>query len=264
MVSFTALYSGSRKNCCLITSEKTKILLDCGGSLKNIKDGLNALHTDLNEISAVFITHSHTDHIKALPLLLKAKPDIKVYASFGTHEELCDMGIDMHKESRILLDPDIRYSLGEMDIEAFCVPHDTKEPFGFNFYMEDKIISAATDIGYIYEGFFYKTKSSDLLYFESNHDIEMLKNCNRPLSLISRIMGKKGHLSNESSAEFTLSKVRNGLKRIMLAHLSRDANTPELAYKTTQNILENNGFKLNKDFELYVAPGNELSKTIFL
>lgn len=264
MVSFTALYSSSRKNCCLITNENKKILLDCGGTLKCLKEGLNGLNTSLEEISAIFITHSHTDHIKALPLVLKANPEVKVYASFGTHEELCDMGINMKKESRILLDADVKYDLGDMAVEAFYVSHDTKEPFGYNFFLEDKIISAATDIGYIYEGFFDKIKSNEFLYFESNHDIEMLKNCNRPYSIISRIMSNKGHLCNNVSAEFILNKANNGLKRVMLAHLSRDANTPELAYNTTAMGLQKGGFKIEKDVELYIAPGEEASNTIIL
>lgn len=260
MVSFTSLYSGSSKNSVLITSDNSNILIDCGGSFKALNAQLNLLNKTITDITHIFITHSHQDHISALKTIIN-KHNVRIYASLGTHEEIFDMGIDIHKENRILLYPDTWYDLGEFKVNAFIIPHDTKEPFGYNFIIEDKKITIATDIGFIFDGLENKIIAEDLLYFESNHDVEMLKNCNRPLHIINRILGKKGHLCNCISAEFTAKIAKRGLKRLMLAHLSNDANSSDLALKTTMDCLKSNN--LNQT-EVYLAKRDELSETLFL
>ena len=263
MVSFTSLYSGSDKNASLISTDNHNILIDCGGTVKSLNTQLSLLGKSLSDITHIFITHSHSDHTSALKVLLK-NYDIKIFASLGTHEEIFDSGIDMHKENRIVLYPDTKYDLDGFIVSSFVIPHDTSEPFGYNFEIEDKKITFATDIGYIFEGLENKIIAKDLLFFESNHDIDMLKNCNRPPHLVNRILGKKGHLCNCVSAEFTSKLVKKGLKRLMLGHLSNDANTVELAYETTKNCLINNNIIPDKDIEFYIAKRNEISKTIIL
>ncbi len=260
MVSFTSLYSGSRKNASLISSDHANILIDCGGSLKSLNDHLNRLGKDISGITHIFITHSHSDHIAALKAIIK-KYNIKIYASLGTHEEIYDMGINMHKENRVVLYPDTWYDLGRFSVCAFITPHDTSEPFGYNFEIDEKKITVATDIGFIFEGFENKITAEDLLFFESNHDVEMLKRCNRPMHIINRILGKKGHLCNCASAEFTAKLAKRGLKRLMLGHLSNDANTSDLALETTRNYFLNNSIT---ETEIYLASRDGLSETIFL
>ena len=260
MVSFTSLYSGSRKNASLISSENSDILIDCGGSLKSLNDQLNRLGKDISEITHIFITHSHSDHIAALKTIIN-KHDIKIYASLGTHEEIFDMGINMHKENRVVLYPDTWYDLGTFSVCAFITPHDTSEPFGYNFEIEGKKITLATDIGFIFDGFENKITAKDLLFFESNHDVEMLKKCNRPIHIINRILGKKGHLCNCASAEFTARLAKHGLKRLMLGHLSNDANTADLALETTRKCFIDNNLT---ETEIYLASRDGLSETIFL
>ena len=263
MVTFTSLFSGSRKNAALLTSDDAKILIDCGGNLKAINSCLETLGYSLSDITHIFITHSHNDHTAALKHILN-KYDIKVYSSLGTHEEIYDSGIDMSKENRIVLYPDTRYTLGSFEVSAFNIPHDTQEPFGYNFRIEGKTFTYATDIGYIYDGLENKIEGKDLLFFESNHDIEMLKRSGRPPYLINRILGKKGHLCNDVSAGFTANLVKNGLKRLMLGHLSNDANTVALAYETTCNCFSSCGLNPTEDIEIYVAERDKISTTIVL
>lgn len=260
MVSFTSLYSGSSKNASLISGGNVNILIDCGGSMKALNTQLNLIGKSIADITHIFITHSHNDHISALKTLLN-NYDIKIYSSLGTHEEIFDMGINMRKENRVVLYPDTCYDLGDFTVSAFVTPHDTAEPFGYNFEIENKKISIATDIGFIFDGFEDKIIAEDLLFFESNHDVDMLKSCNRPLYLVNRILGKKGHLCNRISAEFTARLAKRGLKRLMLGHLSNDANTPALAYETTKKHFEENNIS---DIELYVAQRDELSETLIL
>ena len=262
MISFTSLFSGSSKNASLISCDNQRIVVGCGGSFKALKKQLESFGTSPEEITAVFITHSHTDHISALSGILKLNPDIRIYSSFGTHEELFDMGIKMHKENRIILDPDEEYNLGDFAVNPFMIPHDTKEPFGYNFYIDGKWMTVATDIGYVYDGLENKIKSNEFILLESNHDINMLKCCGRPYSIINRILGKKGHLCNEASAAFSTSLAKRGLKRIMLGHLSKDANTTDLAYRTSFEHLSNEGIIPGKDILLKIAPRDELSETV--
>jgi len=261
MVKFISLFSGSSRNSSVFMYKKTPILIDCGGSMKQIKNGVEEMGLYLDDIKGLFITHSHIDHINALPMLIKYT-DIPVYASYGTHEEIFDKGINMAKDRRIII-PDIQtFSVDDIDVSSFKTPHDTNGSIGFNFFFGNKSASYATDIGCIESDFKEKIKGKDLLFFESNHDVEMLKNSYRPAHIKQRILGNKGHLSNEVSAEFSTGLAYAGLKRLMLAHLSGEANTPELAYSVTETALIRKGIKPGKDIELYVASRDRKSNLI--
>lgn len=261
MVNFVSLFSGSSKNASVFKYKTTSILIDCGGSLKQIKTGLDEIGMPIEDIKGLFITHSHIDHINALPMLIKYT-DIPVYASYGTHEEIFDKGINMAKDRRIII-PDMQeFSIDDIDVCAFKTPHDTKGSMGFNFFFGNKTATYATDIGCIEDDFMEKITGRDFLFFESNHDVQMLKNCYRPEHVKQRILGNKGHLSNEVSAEFSSELALMGLKRLMLAHLSGEANTPELAYDITNKKISEKGIKTGKDILLNVASRDSRSDII--
>lgn len=261
MVKFVSLFSGSDKNSSVFSYKNTNIMIDCGGSFKQLKEQLSKVDLQFSDIDALFITHSHIDHIKALGMIIK-NTDIPIYASYGTHEEIFDAGINMPKDNRIVIYDNKPFEVKDICSECFKTPHDTKYSLGYNLFFDKKTATYATDLGHIEDSMKNNFKGRDFLFLESNHDVEMLKNTNRPYNLIMRIMGDNGHLSNETSSSFSSELVKDGLKRLMLGHLSGEANTPELAYKVTENKLRENEIKVNKDLLLSVAQRGALSDII--
>ncbi len=258
---FTSLYSGSDKNCLVLTYGKTKLLIDCGGSMKAIRERLSALNMEPEDCSALLITHEHVDHIHALKTLVKQTP-MKIYASYGTHKAIYQSGIDMDPHRRIIVEANTLFDIGEIGVEPFATPHDAAEPFGYNFYCGEKTASVATDLGHIPQHFEQTVKGRDFLFLESNHDVALLNQTNRPYSLKKRILGDKGHLCNPISADFAAALARQGLKRLMLGHLSGDANNPALAYRTAAETLERQNVKVREDILLGVAMRGTLSETV--
>lgn len=261
MVKFVSLFSGSDKNSSVFSYKSTNIMVDCGGSLKAISGQLKEIDMSIGEIDALFITHSHSDHIASLSMIIK-NTDIPIYASYGTHEEIFDMGINMPKDRRIIIYDNMPFEIDNIIAESFKTPHDTKYSLGYNFYFREKTSTFATDIGHIDLTLEQNFKGRDFLFLESNHDVEMLKNSPRPYSVKNRILGLNGHLSNEVSSEVSEKLVKKGLKRLMLGHLSGDANTPELAYNVTKNRFIQAGIKVDDDISLNIAPRGMLSKVI--
>lgn len=261
MVSFVSLFSGSDKNSSVFSYKNTNIMIDCGGSFKLLKEQLEKVNLSFSDIDAILITHSHSDHIKALPMIIK-NTDIPIYASLGTHEEIFDMQYLMPKNSRIVIFESRPFSIKDIDISCFKTPHDTNFSLGYNFLFNKKSATFATDLGHISDNVINNVNGKDFVFLESNHDIDMLKNSGRPLNIIKRILGDNGHLSNELSASFSLSLAKKGLKRLMLGHLSGEANTPELAYSVTKNLFLKNGIKTEKDIYLDVAKRGILSNVV--
>lgn len=258
---FTSLYSGSDKNCLVLAYGGTNLLIDCGGSMKAIRERLTSLDMGLEDISALLITHDHIDHINALKTLVK-NTDMKIYSSYGTHKAIYKSGIDMNPHRRIIAEANTVFDIGDIGVEPFATPHDAAEPFGYNFYCGEKTASVATDLGHIPQNFEHTVKGRDFLFLESNHDITLLNQTNRPYSLKKRILGEKGHLCNQSSADFASGLALKGLKRLMLGHLSGDANNPPLAYRTAAETLERRGIKVREDILLGVAMRGTLSETV--
>lgn len=261
MVKFVSLFSGSDKNAAVFKYKNTNILIDCGGSFKQINEQLKKVDMNISDIDALLITHSHTDHIKSLPMIIKYT-DIPVYASYGTHEEIFDMGINMHKENRIIIYDNKPFEIKDVEAECFKTPHDTKYSLGYNFWFGNKTSTFATDLGHISDNVKNNIKGRDFVFLESNHDVEMLKKCNRPYPTIMRILGENGHLSNETSCNFSKELVKDGLKHLMLGHLSGDANTPELAYTVTENKFKENGINVGNDVTLKIAKRGILSDIV--
>ncbi len=259
--TFTSLYSGSDKNSLLLCYGQTNLLIDCGGNTKTLQKQLQALDKDLADIDALVITHDHSDHISAVKTFAK-KTRIPVYASLGTHTALWNSGVPLLPEQRIIIEANTVFDIGDIGVNPFHTPHDAAEPMGYNFFCGEKTAAVATDLGHIPEGFQETVKGRDFLFLESNHDIQLLNQTNRPYSLKRRILGEKGHLCNQVSAEFSAGLAQLGLKQLMLGHLSGDANNPALAYRTTAQALEEKDIKVGEDIILKVAIRGTLSETI--
>lgn len=239
MISFMSLASGSSGNSSLISDGKTNILIDCGVSGANIKAKLNTIGMTPEDISAILITHEHSDHTKGVGVMTR-RYNIPIYL---TEKTLLNMNVGKIDESVInIISPQKNFRCADFDIHPFSIPHDAADPVGYSFYTEDGKYTLATDIGYMPDSLFHEIMGSKQIILESNHDLEMLKIGSYPEFLKQRILSQNGHMSNELTASIAVKLADNGTEGIMLAHLSHDNNTPEIAHITTKNALCTEGY----------------------
>lgn len=259
MLKCCSLYSGSSGNCFFIQSENSKILIDAGVSCKKIETALqNDFNLTLKDIDAIFVTHEHIDHTKSLNLI-SSKYNLPVYASKGTWNALIEKTQKISNENKKIFELDKSFDFKDLRIFPFATPHDAAEPCGFNIYNGNSKISVATDLGYIDDKIFNNLKDSSFLMLESNYEPNILKVSSYPYRLKQRIMSKSGHLSNNDASE-TISKLINyGLKDVLLIHLSKENNVPEIAYETVVEKLKNTNYSLD-NLNLTVAPRDSSSK----
>lgn len=254
---FLSLVSGSSGNCSLISDGKTTILVDCGLSCKKLEEALEKAKVDPKDISAMLITHEHSDHIKGAGIVSR-KYNLPIFATLKTHEY---MNLGKVESCHIeYVSPDVDIEIGSIGVRPFSIPHDAVDPVGYNFFFGEKKLSLATDIGKMNDNVMEHLKGSLAVLLESNHDINMLQNGRYPAYLKRRILGDFGHLSNADAAKCVLELVKTGTSHIMLGHLSQENNTPTAAYTTTKSYLEENGVILDKDATLSVASRFEVSR----
>ncbi|HBM80556.1 MAG: MBL fold metallo-hydrolase [Clostridiales bacterium] len=249
---FCSLFSGSSGNCIYVGDEKTNILVDAGLSGTKIVNSLNEIGISPEKIDALLITHEHRDHIHGAGILSRML-NIPIYANRNTWDSMYDLIGSVKNENINIINTGEAFSIGDIDINSYKTPHDAAEPVGYCFYNSNKKISIATDIGHVSENVYENIKDSDLLLLESNHDVEMLKAGPYPYLLKRRILSGTGHLSNDDAGGTILKLMGNKFMTIILGHLSRQNNYPELAYATVKSILEGNGIDIDKDLKLALA-----------
>lgn len=259
MLSITPLFSGSSGNCVHIKSDNTEVLIDAGVSFRNISLALSKIGTSPCNISAVFVTHEHTDHIAGLDVFCK-QYGVSVYVNSASAKKLVDTGKCPYMCSCVKqLEPHETVSVNDLNIKAFRTPHDSAGSVGYRIDTKDMSdsFSYCTDIGYVTRDIAYNIFGSKTVVFESNHDIEMLKRGSYPAMLKERILSNHGHLSNKDCSAFLPHLAENGTKRIILAHLSEDNNTPDIAFEISKNALNISGYE---NVLLEVAPRSILEK----
>ncbi len=224
------LSSGSKGNTTYIETKNTKILIDAGNSSKYIMTKLAELEVIPSELDAILITHTHIDHIKGLQNLLK-KINPCVYMTKKMHPYL-----DYIENYQIINDNKIK--IKDLDIDVIKTSHDTDDSVGYIVTNQDKSIVYITDTGYINQKYYDILTNHNLYIVESNHDVELLNNSRYPFELRQRILSDKGHLSNYDSAKYLAKFIGNKTKYILLAHLSEENNTKELAYNTLKDRLD--------------------------
>lgn len=248
---FCSLYSGSSGNSIFVSSGNTKILIDAGLSGKTIENALKEIDQDPKDLDAVFITHEHIDHIKGAGIMSR-RYDIPIYANELTWESMeCKIG--KIKENNIKLIENNCVNLKDMNIESFNIPHDAVNPIGFSIHCDNKKACIATDLGYFSSEVKHNIKDADVVLLESNHDVEMVKFGPYPYSLKRRILSNSGHLSNENCGKAIVDIINYKPKTVVLGHLSKTNNYPDLAYKTVINILNENNIKVNEDINLFMS-----------
>ncbi|RKD32103.1 MBL fold metallo-hydrolase [Thermohalobacter berrensis] len=246
---FCSIASGSSGNCQYIETEKIRILIDGGLSGKKIENGLESIGVEPNTIDYILVTHEHKDHTKGVGVLSR-RYNIPIYANESTWKGMMN-GIGNIKDENILtFKTDKDFELRDLGIFPFRVSHDANEPVGFCFCYKKEKISLLTDTGYVSENIKKCIKNSSLIMLESNHDKEMLKMGKYPWFLKKRILSEIGHLSNEDAGEIIADIVSGRGEKVLLAHLSKENNFPELAYQTVVNILNEKGIDEKKDINL--------------
>lgn len=258
LARFCPLFSGSSGNAYYIGSSNEGVLIDAGRSAKQLVNMLDNCEIEPKAIQAIFVTHEHSDHIKGLRVLA-SRFHIPVYASAGTLSALLDMGClegDFPVEA-ITADG---IECAGMLIQPFLTPHDSAESVGYRVFTADgRSAAVSTDLGYMTDTVRGALCGADLIAIESNHDVGMLRNGPYPYPLKRRILSRTGHLSNLACADELYRLAEHGTTRFVLAHLSAENNTPELAYQTSVCSLSLCGMKEGVDYTLHVAPRENLA-----
>lgn len=227
------LASGSKGNSTYIETKKSKILIDIGITYPHLLSELSTINRTPQDLDAILITHTHSDHIKGLQSLVK-KTNISVYASPAMLEELKEkipLTVCRYLEEH--------FFLNDIEIELMHTSHDV-DSVGYILSNDEKSIVYVTDTGYINRRYLKRMKNKDLYVIESNHDEKMVMEGPYPFILKQRVLSDKGHLSNHTTAKYLQEIVGDKTKCIILAHISENNNTEELAYQTTKEVLEEN------------------------
>lgn len=251
-----SLASGSKGNAILIFTDSTKLLLDCGISGRELKSRLADAGFNYSDIDAVLVTHRHSDHIGGLPTVLNgsSKP---VYSYGGNQSEL---GHRLGTGKNLIDIDEFDFFIKDITVSPFIVPHDV-HCFGYSFYSRGRKISVVTDLGAMNVSILENIKDSDIVMLESNHDVETLRqNPDYPIRLKKRILSDKGHLSNAVSAHTSSKIAMCGVRQILLAHLSEQNNTSELALSAVTDELVRQGITPGKDVYVDVALQTSISK----
>lgn len=263
-----SIASGSSGNCIYVGNDDTHILIDTGISGKRIEAGLNSIGLSGKDIDAVLVTHEHVDHIAGLGVFSR-KWNAPIYATAGTVH-----GIQGTK-SVGLIDTDLyeifhkneEISIGTLKINPIHISHDAAEPTAYHVSESDgkKRVAVATDMGCITEEVVEALRGVQALLIEANHDVNMLQVGPYPYYLKRRILGNRGHLSNETCGKLLNHIVHDDLQDILLGHLSKENNMPELAYEAVRLEITagDNPYKAS-DFRIRVAKRSEPSELIVL
>lgn len=241
-LKFCSLFSGSSGNCQYIKTKNTSILVDAGLSGKKIQQEMASIGEDPKNIDAIFITHEHLDHVQGAGIISR-RFDVPIYANEETWEAMKSIVGEVKSHNmRIIKDC---AEVGDFYVEAFDISHDSVKPVGYNIYYNNRKISMVTDTGCTNDKIINSIKDSDLLLIESNHDEDMVLIGPYPWSLKRRVLGEFGHMSNDAAGNLISKVLKKGTEIVLLGHLSKENNFPQLAYKTVENILIENGIDVN-------------------
>lgn len=240
-MKFVMLQSGSAGNCFLLESEHSKIMIDCGGTKKYLQTALAQLHCEIKDIDALLLTHGHVDHIAQI----KQFKDTVTFGTFQIENK------DVH-----LISTHATFNIKDMTITSLPLSHDYKRTVGYKIECDGETLVYVTDTGYINESLIDEIKNADYYIWESNHDPYLLMKTNRAYYIKQRILSSEGHLSNEDSARLLTMLVGDKTKEVILAHISREANTYELAVDTLYRTFEK--AKIPVYFKVHAATQSEM------
>jgi phosphoribosyl 1,2-cyclic phosphodiesterase len=235
-VRLTILGSGSSGNCAYLETDETRLLVDAGFSIRQIRQRLATIGRGPESLTGILVTHEHSDHVNGLAALSE-KLRIPVYCNRPTQE-----AIEFQLRTKLncrLFATGASFEMGDVVVETFSVPHDAQDPVGFLVRTTGGNIGFLTDLGHATKLVLERVRRAHVLVLEANHDVKMLQECkHRPWALKQRILSRHGHLSNEAAAEAAEQIMSADLRHLYLGHLSRECNRPELAFEVMQSRLD--------------------------
>lgn len=259
-----SITSGSSGNCIYMGSEHTSILIDAGISGKRIEAGLNSINMTTKDIDGIFVTHEHSDHIQGLGVLAR-KYGIPIYTTEGTWKAILENSCVGKIPGELFheVEADCITEIGDLKISPFAISHDAAEPVGYRVHHQNQSAAVVTDLGFYDDYIVEHLKGLDMLLLEANHDVHMLQVGSYPYYLKRRILGDRGHLSNETAGQLLCELLHDDLKAILLGHLSKENNYEALAYETvcSEVTMGENPYQ-SKDFKIAVAHRDQPSELI--
>ena len=238
-VRLTILGSGSSGNCAYLESDDTRILIDAGFSLRQLRQRLAAIGRAPEGLTGVLVTHEHSDHINGLATLC-SKLQIPIYCNRLTRDA-AQFALDVKLEHCRIFETRQSFEVGNVVVESFDLPHDAADPVGFLLRTHAGNIGFMTDLGHATKSVLQRVRAANVLVLETNHDLKLLQESSRPWSLKQRIAGRHGHLSNTDAADAAQSIMSADLHHLYLGHLSRECNLPDLAQRVMDERLQKIG-----------------------
>ncbi len=259
-----SIASGSSGNCIYVGSEATHLLVDVGISGKRTESGLNSLGISARDLDGILITHEHADHISGLGVISR-KYGVPIYATPGTIQAIqnCSSVGKIDKSLFREVKEDVKLTIKDLTVNPMRISHDAAQPVAYRISYGNKKVGICTDLG-VYNDYTVEClRGMDALLIEANHDVNMLQVGPYPYYLKQRILGDRGHLSNENSGRLLSRILHDKLENIILGHLSKENNLPELAYEAVRMeiTLGDNPYHAN-DFRIQVANRSEVSPII--
>lgn len=265
-MDFFSVASGSSGNCICLGSDQCHVMIDAGISGKRIEEGMNTYDYTTSDMDGVLITHEHSDHIQGLGVVAR-KYGLPIYATKGTADTI------LQSSSVGKIDPSLfhvieagkTFFIGNLEIYPMSISHDAADPVAYLVSDGRHRVGVVTDLGYYDADIVSHMEGLDALLLEANHDIHMLQVGAYPYPLKQRILGERGHLSNETSGQLLGQILHDGMQHILLGHLSKENNYDELAYETVrlEISLGDNPYRGN-DFPIEVAKRDRPSSLIRL
>ena len=264
MMRLIPIASSSSGNCIYLGNDNTHILVDVGISGKKVDLGLNSIGLKGEDIDAILITHEHIDHIGGLGIISR-KYNIPIYSTHATFDAVKNnvkLG-SIEEDLYHIIEPDKPFKIKDVEVEAFKTFHDAVCPVAYSFACGGSRAAIATDTGTFDEYMVSHLMGMNALLLEANHDVRMVQAGPYPYQTKQRILSDVGHLSNENCGRLLSTIMNDGLKGILLGHLSKENNYPELAYETVRLEINMSDNKYGADdFPIYIAKPDALSQCI--
>lgn len=258
-MEFCTLFSGSSGNVVYLGGRHGGVLVDCGMSGRQTLDALLQAGLNPADVHAILITHEHSDHIRGAGVVSR-KLGVPIYATAGTWEGMAASVGEIPAQNRVVIGAGESFFLDDLEVAPFSIPHDANDPVGYRFFAGRCSVAVATDLGYFSKTVCDAITGADAVLLESNHDPDLLqKNPHYPAQLKARILGRKGHLSNDAGAEAAVRLAQSGTRHLLLGHLSPENNTPDMAYRTAHKALTDAGACVGREVSLRVAGRFEAS-----
>lgn len=264
MLELCAVASGSSGNCICVGDDNTHVLIDAGISGKRIENGLHEFDLKANEMQGILVTHEHSDHIAGVGVLAR-RYGIPIYSTRGTIEAIKrSKSVGEIDESLFqVITPGKRFSIGDLIFKPLSISHDAADPVAYKVSNENKSVAVITDLGNYNQALVDELQGLDALLLEANHDIKMLQMGPYPYPLKQRILGDRGHLSNERSGQLLSDLLHDNFGTVLLGHLSKENNYEELAYEAVrlEITMGDTPYKA-EDFPMKVARRDTVSDRI--